>query len=312
MADEKTRRILAVAGPTAVGKSALALSLAARLDGEIISCDSMQIYRGMDIGTAKPTAAERSAVPHHMIDVADPGENYSSMDYAAEASSCLDEVLSRGKTPIFCGGTGLYLESVLYAGGQASASPSSDSRLRRDLSARSAEENYAELRAVDPESASSIHPNNRPRVIRALEIYRLSGKPKSVWDRENRREALLFGAELYVLVTSDREALYRAIDLRVDRMMEEGLLEEVARLSLSPETTAGQAIGYKELSAYLAGTCSLTEAVERIKRASRRYAKRQLTWWARNRQAVKIDVAKNTPEAILEAIVRSEPERLIS
>lgn len=312
MAETKKRRILAIAGPTAVGKTALSLALAERLDGEIISCDSMQLYRGMDIGTAKATAAEQAAVPHHMIDVADPRENYSCSDYAIQAEKCLSDILSRGKTPIFCGGTGLYLESVLYTGGVSrfgeSGSPGADAALREKLAARTTEENYRELLAADPESAAAIHPNNRPRVIRALEIYRLSGKPKSEWDRENRRSELISGAELYVLVTSDREALYRAIDRRVDCMMEAGLLSEVERLALPSDTTAGQAIGYKELTAYLAGHCSFEEAVEQIKKASRRYAKRQLTWWERNRDAVKIDVTRWTPQEILDRLTAGKWE----
>lgn len=292
------KRIIAIAGPTAVGKTALALALAERLDGEIISCDSMQIYRGMDIGTAKPTKEELARVKHHMIDVADPSDNYSCADYAAAASSCLEDVLSRGKTPIFCGGTGLYLESVLYEG--TYRAPEADPALRATLAAQSAEENYAALLSVDPESAAAIHPNNRKRVIRALEIYRLSGKTKSAWDKENTRGRLIEGAELYVLTTSDREVLYQRIDARVEEMIAQGLVEEVRRLALDPATTAGQAIGYKELNSYIAGQGSLEEAIEAIKLASRHYAKRQLTWWERNREAQKIDVAVSPLKTVLE------------
>ncbi|MBO7740124.1 MAG: tRNA (adenosine(37)-N6)-dimethylallyltransferase MiaA, partial [Clostridia bacterium] len=237
------QRIIAIAGPTAVGKTALSIALAKALDGEIISCDSMQIYRGMDIGTAKPTKAEMDEVPHHMIDVADPQDNYSCADYAKEASRILADILARGKTPIFCGGTGLYLESVLYEG--AYTSPEADEALREKLWAKTAEENHAELMKIDPEAAAAIHPNNRKRVIRALEIYLVSGKTKTEWDKENTRGTLKDGAEIYVLTSSDRDALYKRIDTRVDLMLEAGLLDEVKGLALDPVTTAGQAIGYK-------------------------------------------------------------------
>ena len=297
----KKQRIIAIAGPTAVGKTALSILLANRLDGEIISCDSMQIYRGMDIGTAKPTKEEQSMARHHMIDVADPVCNYSCADYQAAASGILADILARGKTPVFCGGTGLYLESVLYEG--AYSSPEADESLRAELWAKTAEENHAALMAVDPESAAAIHMNNRKRVIRALEIYLLSGKTKTEWDRENTRGTLKEGAELYVLTASDREALYRRIDRRVDLMLESGLLDEVKALALDPGTTAGQAIGYKELKSYFAGHCSLEEAVDKIKQASRNYAKRQLTWWERNPDAVKIDMTKTSVEEALEGIL---------
>jgi len=295
------QRIIAIAGPTAVGKTALSIALAKALDGEIISCDSMQIYRGMDIGTAKPTKAEMAEVPHHMIDVADPADNYSCADYAKEASLILADILARGKTPIFCGGTGLYLESVLYEG--AYSSPEADEALRQALWAKTAEENHAALMAVDPEAAAVIHPNNRKRVIRALEIYLVSGKTKTEWDKENTRGTLKEGAEIYVLTSSDREALYKRIDTRVDLMLEAGLLDEVKNLALDPMTTAGQAIGYKELNNYFAGQATLDEALDKIKQASRNYAKRQLTWWERNRHAVKIDMATMTVDEALALIL---------
>ena len=295
------QRIIAIAGPTAVGKTALSIALAKALDGEIISCDSMQIYRGMDIGTAKPTKAEMAEVPHHMIDVADPQDNYSCADYAKEASEILADIQARGKTPIFCGGTGLYLESVLYEG--AYTSPEADEALREKLWAKTAEENHAELMKIDPEAAAAIHPNNRKRVIRALEIYLVSGKTKTEWDKENTRGTLKEGAEIYVLTSSDREALYKRIDTRVDLMLEAGLLDEVKGLALDPVTTAGQAIGYKELNGYFAGQATLEEAIDKIKQASRNYAKRQLTWWERNSHAVKIDMANTAVEEALSLIL---------
>ena len=293
----KQTRIIAIAGPTAVGKTALSIALAKALDGEIISCDSMQIYRGMDIGTAKPTKEELAQVKHHMIDVADPAYNYSCADYNRDASQILADLLARGKTPIFCGGTRLYLESVLYEG--AYASPEADEALRAKLWEKSAEENHRELMKIDPESAAAIHPNNRKRVIRALEVYLLSGKTKTEWDKENTRGTLKSGVELYVLTSSDRDSLYKRIDARVDLMVEAGLLDEVRSLALDPTTTAGQAIGYKELNGYLAGQGTLEDALDKIKQASRNYAKRQLTWWERNPHAVKIDMANTTPNDAL-------------
>lgn len=293
----ETNRMIAIAGPTAVGKTALALALAARLDGEIISCDSMQIYRGMDIGTAKPTPEEQAQVRHHMIDVADPHTSFSAADYAEEARKAVADIRSRCKTPIFCGGTGLYLESVFYESGFAS--PGADPDLRAFLAGRSPEENYRELQAVDPSYAVTVHPNNQKRVIRGLEVYRLSGRTKTEWDRLNRKKKLLPGAEIYVLVPADREALYGRIDRRVDEMLGMGLVEEVRRLQLSPESTAGQAIGYKELNNYIAGKGSLEAAVNAIKQASRNYAKRQLTWWGHCAESVMIQV---TPDTDMQAL----------
>ena len=300
----KIRRIIAIAGPTAVGKTALSLSLAERISGEIISSDSMQIYRGMDIGTAKPTSEEMARIPHHLINIVSPDSPYSSADYERDAKAAMQDILQRGKTPLFCGGTGLYLESVLYEG--KLKSPEADEALRASLWAKTAEEVYADLLAVDPESAAGVHPNNRKRVIRALEIYLLSGKTKTEWDRENKRETLISGAELYVLTSSDREALYRRIDTRVDLMMEAGLLDEVKALSLDPATTAGQAIGYKEFYPYFEGNMTLEEAVASLKQASRHYAKRQLTWWERNRDAIKIDMATTTLDEALEGILSGD------
>lgn len=281
-------KILAIVGPTAIGKSALALEVAARTGGEIISCDSMQVYRGMDIGTAKASPEERRRIRHHMIDVADPHEAYSLAEYVKGAKEAIEEIRNRGKLPIFCGGTGLYLQQALAD--STLESPPADEELRRKLMLNPPEENYRELMQCDPQSAQAIHPNNVRRVIRALEIYRLSGIPKSEWDRrcetgnERSDTAILF------LHSSDREWLYRRIDQRVDEMMSSGLLDEVDALALDSKTTAGQAIGYKELLAYRSGNCTLDEAVEQIKKASRNYAKRQLTWFRHMNGVILFDV----------------------
>ncbi len=269
--------IFAIVGPTAIGKSELALEVASRTGGEIISCDSMQVYRGMDVGTAKASADERARVPHHLLDVADPSENYSLAEYVSAAGKAVADIKRRGKLPIFCGGTGLYLQQVLAEG--ELQSPPADEALRARLLQNTPEENHRALAACDPESAAAIHPNNLRRVVRALEIYQLSGVPKSEWDRRCQTGILRDDAAVLFLHSSDREWLYRRIDQRVDVMMEAGLLEEVDRLKLDPASTAGQAIGYKELIAYREGRCSLDEAVGQIKKASRNYAKRQLTWF---------------------------------
>ncbi len=281
-------KLIAIAGPTAVGKSALSIALAGRLSGEIISCDSMQIYRGMDIGTAKATPAERAGVPHHLMDIRDPSQEYSCADYAADARRCIADILQRGKTPIFCGGTGLYLKQALCE--SAVASPPGDEALRAELEARDPLENYRELMLCDPESAAAIHPNNRRRVIRALEIYRLSGIPKSQWDREAPSDVYRSDA-LLICLTAPRDALYARIDRRVEEMVEAGLYDEVKGLNLDPATTAGQAIGYKEMLSCIRGEQSLDEAVAQIQMASRRYAKRQLTWFGRQKGFTMLDVS---------------------
>lgn len=282
-------RILVIAGPTAVGKSALSLELAKRLNGEIISADSMQIYRGMDIGTAKATAEERNAVVHHLIDIKDPSEEYSCADYSTDARRCIEDILSRGKLPIICGGTGLYIRQALCDA--PVSSPPSDPVLREALEQRSPEENYAELCLCDPESAAAIHPNNVRRVIRALEIYRLSGIPKSQWDRETPSEDYRSDA-LLLCLTAPRDELYARIDRRVEIMMEQGLYEEVSALALDPGSTAGQAIGYKEMLGCFRGELTREEAVAQIQLASRRYAKRQLTWFRHQKGFTMLDVSQ--------------------
>lgn len=280
-------KIIAVAGPTASGKSALALELCKRLDGELISLDSMQIYRGLDIGTAKPTKAEQAEVRHHMIDICEPTENFSVAEFAERAHKVIADVQSRGKKAVLCGGTGLYLDTVL--GRLDFGEIESDEKLRGELIAF-AEKNGAEalherLREIDPQAAEKIHKNNVRRVARAIEIYELTGKTKTEHDREaisdSPYESLIIGLDY-----DDREVLYSRINRRVDAMIEAGLEGEVRSLVsrglLSAESTAGQAIGYKEMLGYIAGDCSLGDTVEKIKLGTRRYAKRQLTWLRRN------------------------------
>lgn len=287
---------LAITGPTASGKTAISIELSKRLGCEIISCDSMQIYRGMDIGTAKATADERAAVPHHLIDFLSPSEGYSVERYRAEALSCVKDISSRGKIPLFVGGTGLYIDSVMRP--SANDSPIGSPEKRVEL-ARQAEEPggvdrlYERLCAVDPESAALTHKNNLKRVIRALEIFELTGKPKSYFDKLSREARSDISVGMITLDFHDRENLYRRVDERVDIMINDGLVEETRRLlryypHLS--STASQAIGYKELMPYLDGRETLDEAVEKIKLSSRRYAKRQLTWFRHEQDAKKLFV----------------------
>ncbi len=283
---------LAITGPTASGKTRLSLDIAERLGCEIISCDSMQIYRGMDIGTAKATAEERARVPHHLIDIIDPTESYSAENYREDALRTAKEITARGKIPLFVGGTGLYLDTV--ARGTCPASPPRDPDVSDRLLREGADEEgrlalHGRLSEVDPESALSIHPNNLRRVVRALEIYELTGRTKTYFDKLSREGCRDIDIRTVCLDFHDREALYLRIDARVDEMLRLGLAGEVSDLYksglLSEDSTAGGAIGYKELFAYLRGECTLECARDEIKLASRRYAKRQLTWFRNKTRA---------------------------
>jgi tRNA dimethylallyltransferase len=278
-------RILAIVGPTAGGKTALSLALARALDGEVICCDSMQIYRGMDIGTAKPTPEEMAGIPHHLLDVADPADAFSVNDYVVRAQAAVQDILSRGKLPVFCGGTGLYLDAFLRGG--LPETPPADPALRERLNAE-ADENgeealHARLAAVDPESAETVHKNNRRRVIRALEIFELTGVPKSEWDRRSNTVPMRYNAAVLGLRFSNRALLNARIAQRVEQMLEDGLLQETKALAdagvFESSPTAAAAIGYKELLPFLRGECELAAATEELKTATRRYAKRQMTWF---------------------------------
>ncbi|MBR6727516.1 MAG: tRNA (adenosine(37)-N6)-dimethylallyltransferase MiaA [Clostridia bacterium] len=277
--------ILAIVGPTAGGKSSLALELACRLGGEIVSCDSMQIYKGMDIGTAKPTASEQALVPHHLIDILEPEQTFSANDFALAAEVAVNDIAARGKQPILCGGTGLYLDAFLR--GEETEIPGADPEIRAELLS-ALEQNgpellHAMLAEVDPESAATVHKNNTRRVIRALEIYRATGVPKSEWDRRSRQRPPRYHAMVIGLRYADRTLLYDRIDRRVDQMIAEGLVEETRTLLergvFERSRTAAGAIGYKELLPYCRGECTLEEAVCELKTATRRYAKRQMTWF---------------------------------
>ena len=278
-------RVIGIVGPTAVGKTSLAVRLAKKYNGEVISCDSMQVYRGMDIGTAKVTPEEAEGVPHHLIDIKDPEESFSCADYAILAREAIEDITKRGKLPIFCGGTGLYLDSVLEISDFGKTVADEEYRAEMEEYARvnGADALHNLLREIDPESADAIHKNNIKRVIRALEIYKCTGKPKSVVDRENKTVTSPYDATVFFLSCEDKELLYSRIEKRVDIMLEDGLLEETRALydrgvfDVSP--TASAAIGYKELLPYLKGECDLDGCIAQLKLSTRHYAKRQITWF---------------------------------
>lgn len=276
----------AITGPTASGKTALSISLAERLGCEIISCDSMQIYKGMDIGTAKATEQEQRRVAHYMIDFLSPCENYSAQSYRTDAVECARKIAERGKIPLFVGGTGLYLDALMRPGIEDVPESSAEYHKQILSTIRTEEDKDAlwnRLFDIDRVSAEKTHKNNLRRVIRALEIYDRTGKPKSYFDELSKMRPSDVDIKMITLDFHNRDTLYERIDKRVDFMMECGLLSEVRELYerglLTEQTTASQAIGYKELILYLRGEVSIEEAVENIKLSSRRYAKRQLTWF---------------------------------
>ena len=302
-------KIAAITGPTASGKTALAIRLARELDGEIISCDSMQIYRGMDIGTAKPTAEELAAVPHHLIDILPADAPYSCSDYVKDAEAAVEDIVSRGKLPIFCGGTGLYLDRLLKGGNDEDAA--CDEAIRAELKdfyeKNGVDALYDKLVELDPESAETIHKNNVKRVMRAIEICLVTGKKKSEVDKKNAEITDRYDHRVFTLAFNDRQALYERIDKRVDMMIEEGLLDETKRLLadgvFERSVTAAQAIGYKELFPYLRGENTLEGCIDELKRASRRYAKRQITWFSGKDYAHKVFVDGGDREKTFEDIV---------
>ena len=300
--------VLAVAGPTATGKTALGVALAKRFGGEVISADSMQIYRGLDVGTAKVTAEETQGVPHHCVDFLPPEEVFSVADFTALAAQLEQEISARGALPILVGGTGLYIQSFLEGIRFTEEKPSNGLReqLAAELEARGPEAMYAELLSVDPQAAAAIHPNNRVRVLRALEHYRATGRRLSEQKAASRPSQRPYRSLVLGLDFADRAQLYRRIDLRVDRMMEQGLLEE-ARLVYDHRDsyrTAAQAIGYKEFFPYFAGEAELAACVEKLKQASRNYAKRQLTWF-RHMEGV-VWLQADAPDLLDEACRRTE------
>ena len=300
-------KVLTIVGPTAVGKTELAIEVAKTLDGEIITADSMQIYQGLDIGTAKPTPQERDGISHHLIDVVTPDQEFNVADYVRLAEQVIKEISDRGKVPIISGGTGLYIHALID--GFLFPEQGADPKIRRRLLLEAEEDNqalYEKLKVVDPDAAAKLHVNDIRRIVRALEVYYSTGKPisqlqRKAQDKEAKYNAIMFG------LTRDRSELYQRINQRVDIMITDGLIEEVKKLldKYPHQPTALQALGYKELAEYLNGECSLEEAIYVLKRDTRRYAKRQLSWFRRDKRIKWLDLSEIEKEKAIEIIINS-------
>ena len=301
-------RMVAIGGPTATGKTALSVALAKEFGGEVVNADSMQIYRGLDIGTAKPTAEERQGIPHHLMDFLPPEAPYSVADFTAAAAPLIEQLNSAGKLPIVTGGTGLYITSLMK--GTAFAPEKTDPAIRARLQTEADEQGsaalYARLQQIDPAYAEKLHPNNLPRVIRALELFEATGRRMS----EQQRAALAaeppYRSLCICLTCRDRAELYRRIDRRVDSMLQNGVLEEAKLVYDNRETyrTAAQAIGYKEFFPYFAGEMPLNDCANRLKQATRNYAKRQLTWFRHQANGVWLYVDEEPPAPRATELVR--------
>lgn len=316
------KEFIAVVGATASGKSAVAMSLAQKLDGEIVSFDSMQIYRGMDVGTAKPTMEDRTLVRHHLIDIVSPDEDFSAGDFCVAAKRAIDDITARGKYPILCGGTFLYLDSLTSS--YTENDSERDDALREELAKFAAVNGNAALhgmlREIDPTAADGIHENNVKRVIRAIEIFKTSGRTKTEWDALSKEMPPPYDVHIGAIGYRDRTVLYDRIDRRVDEMMREGLAEEAERLFkagfFEKGKCAAQAIGYKEFAPYFAKETTLDETCDMIKQSTRNYAKRQLTWLKRYKDAVTVFPDENapkllSPDEIAERIIEGFAERSV-
>lgn len=301
---EKQKAIV-ICGPTASGKTALSIELAKRINGEIVSCDSMQIYKEMDIGTAKPTKEEMQGIPHYMIDIISPNERYSVADYKKDAKKAIREIIQKGKVPIIVGGTGLYVDSLIYEIEYPDIK--FDEKYRQELEKQVQEEGleklYKKAQEIDPEAMLKISQNDKKRILRVLEIYKATGKNKTEQEKKSREKEPEFDYLVYGL-NMPREKLYERINLRVDIMIKQGLIEEVQEIykKYSEFPTAMQGLGYKEVVEYLEGFLTKEEMIEKIKQETRRYAKRQMTWFRKNKQTIWLD-AENTEQNNLQIIL---------
>ncbi len=311
--EKSKKKIIAVVGPTASGKSALAIDIALCVDGEVVCCDSMQVYRSMVIGTAAPTKEEKSAVKHRLFGYRDPMKAFSCSDYAMSAKRAIDDIIRRGKVPVLCGGTGLYLDSVLFGVGGEESKP--DLEYRASLEALANEKGvmfvHSMLEKIDPEAARSIHPNNVRRVIRALEICR-DCESKTLHDKKAREKGMRYDARVIGLRYTDRAVLVDRINRRVDKMFEAGLIEETRMLEragvFEANRTAAQAIGYKEILPYIHGETDEAAAKERLCIATRQYAKRQMTWFSAKDYVSFIDCDGIEDEKTYKKIVKNALE----
>lgn len=306
---DKKKPLIIIAGPTAAGKTETAILLAKKIGGEIVSADSMQVYRHMDIGSAKVSLEEMQGVPHHLINVLEPTEEFNVVRFQTMAKAAIEDIYARGKIPLIVGGTGFYIQSVLYD--IDFTENEGDTAYRHELENLAKEKGnetlYRMLTEVDPQSAKELHPNNVKRVIRALEYHRLTGQKISEHNQEQRQKVSPYDAYYFVL-TMDRAKLYHRIDLRVDLMLEQGLVEEVRKLKemgLTKNDVSMQGLGYKEILAYLDGEMTFEEAVYTVKRDTRHFAKRQMTWFRREPDAVWIDCDpdRRTAEDIVDELL---------
>lgn len=299
-------KVIVICGPTASGKTSLGIKLTNRINGEIISCDSMQIYKDMDIGTAKPTLEERNAAKHYLVDFVSPDKRYSVADYKKDAEETIDKIISEGKTPIIVGGTGLYLNSLVY--GIEYPNIETDLKYREELENRVLAEGlgklYDEAAEIDPEAIKKISPNDKKRILRILEIYHATGKTKTEMEIESKKKGVKYDYRIFVL-NMERGKLYDRINKRVDIMIENGLEEEVRKLieKYTKFPTAMQGLGYKEIIEYFDNKITRDEAIEKIKMESRRYAKRQITWFKSYKNAIWLDAEnENNVDIILEEL----------
>ena len=298
-------KVIVICGPTASGKTAMSIELAKKINGEIVSCDSMQIYKEMDIGTAKPTREEMQGIKHYMIDIISPDIRYSVADYKRDAKIAIREILKKGKTPIVVGGTGLYVDSLIYEIEYQDIK--FDEEYRKKLEKQVKEDGlnvlYEKAKKIDPKAILKISPNDQKRILRILEIYHATGMTKTEQEKKSREKEPEFDYKVYAL-NMPREKLYERINLRVDLMIKQGLIKEVEEIyhKYSEFPTAMQGLGYKEVVEYLKGNLTKEEMIEKIKQETRRYAKRQMTWFRKNKQTIWLDT-ENTLQNNLQIIL---------
>lgn len=294
-------KVIVICGPTASGKTALSIELAKKIDGEIVSADSMQIYKDMDIGSAKPTKEEMEGIKHYLLDFVSPEERYSVADYKKDATIAVNEIIEKGKTPIIVGGTGLYIDSLIYNIDYPEIE--FDEEYRKSLEKRAEEEGlqnlYEEAKEIDSKAIENISPNDQKRILRVLELYHQTGKTKTEQEIESRKNEIPYDYHVFAL-NMDREKLYDRINKRVDIMIEQGLIEEVEGIIKKYRTypTAMQALGYKEIKEYIIGNITKEQAIETVKQETRRYAKRQLTWFRKNKQTIWLNALDKKEENI--------------